>query len=881
MNTEILFSESDWGSFSEDGYSCEELEENDSNYGGQAQSILSSMEDSIRKIDDFLFSERGFMTGDIVCSITNPSGQMGKVVNVNMLVDLENVHGYTIKDVNSKKLLKIRLISAGDYVIHGPWLGTVDKVVDRVTILFDDGTKYEVMATDRDMFIPISPSIIEDSQFPYYPGQRVQVKVSPVSKPARWFCSTWKGTRNEGTIHAVEAGLVYVSWFASLAVSDPNSPPSSLQDSKNLTLLSCFPHEFWRVGDWCMYPFLNGKEDTRYGLLKVSEPYGGCRKLCTRTDGRDRIMDCNEMFAISRTETKVDVLWQDGTCSLGLDSKSLIPVNTVNAHEFWPNQFVLEMACSESPHLSKDQRWGVVRGMDSTERTVSVMWRTSATNEDTDVKGDLSVEILSTYELLEHPDYSYCLSDIVFRVETKTCVGHAKNCCGDQNMCPSICYLSSFGYVTGLDDGSVKVRWANGTTSKVAPYEILRVQKPWSTNLVQYEEHFEEFDHNRVGLDKKSFHWNGKDWLGVYGVDVECKGYPWGLSLSQRAIGVFTNIAAYLLATLGSPSLSSSMSSVDTSESGNEFNIAGDEDIQESQTNCTKQPLVVDGLQIEVTHEDSDVFKFPSDSAKPGVFRQFDAVSDCSDHHFADVSYSGLHQVNGGWLKKVQQEWSILQKDLPESIYVRFYVERMDLLRVAIVGAHGTPYQDGLFFFDIFLPTGYPHEAPLVHYNSGGLRLNPNLYESGKVCLSLLNTWTGSGNEIWNPRNSTILQVLLSLQALVLNEKPYFNEAGYDRQVGSAVGEKNSVSYNENAFLVTCNSMLYTLRKPPMQFEALVEEHFRRRSPFILAACKAYIKGNENESSTGFKIMLGKLLPTLIQAFADKGIDCSRFVESE
>lgn len=102
-----------------------------------------------------------------------------------------------------------------------------------------------------------------------------------------------------------------------------------------------------------------------------------------------------------------------------------------------------------------------------------------------------------------------------------------------------------------------------------------------------------------------------------------------------------------------------------------------------------------------------------------------------------------------------------------------------------------------------------------MHYISGGLRVNPNLYESGKVCLSLLNTWTGSGSEVWNPGSSTILQVLLSLQALVLNEKPYYNEAGYDAQLGRAEGERNSASYNENAFLVTCKSMMYLLSKPP------------------------------------------------------------------
>jgi ubiquitin-conjugating enzyme E2 O len=89
------------------------------------------------------------------------------------------------------------------------------------------------------------------------------------------------------------------------------------------------------------------------------------------------------------------------------------------------------------------------------------------------------------------------------------------------------------------------------------------------------------------------------------------------------------------------------------------------------------------------------------------------------------------------------------------------------------------------------------------------------LYESGKVCLSLLKTWAGTGNEVWNPESSTVLQLLLSLQALVLNEKPYFNEAGYDKFVGKADGEKNSITYNENAFLLSCKSMMYVLQKPP------------------------------------------------------------------
>lgn len=37
----------------------------------------------------------------------------------------------------------------------------------------------------------------------------------------------------------------------------------------------------------------------------------------------------------------------------------------------------------------------------------------------------------------------------------------------------------------------------------------------------------------------------------------------------------------------------------------------------------------------------------------------------------------------------------------------------MDLLRAVIVGAYGTPYQDGLFFFDFHLPSEYPIVPPV------------------------------------------------------------------------------------------------------------------------------------------------------------------------
>ncbi|KAL5203329.1 hypothetical protein ABZP36_014281 [Zizania latifolia] len=223
-------------------------------------------------------------------------------------------------------------------------------------------------------------------------------------------------------------------------------------------------------------------------------------------------------------------------------------------------------------------------------------------------------------------------------------------------------------------------------------------------------------------------------------------------------------------------------------------------------------------------------------------FKQFDTVEDFSDHHYANEP---VGKTGKEWTKRIQHDWKLLEKDLPASIYVRVSENRMDLLRAVIIGPPGTPYHDGLFFFDAQFTSTYPATPPVVHYHSGGLRLNPNLYECGKVCLSLLGTWAGSGCEKWNSAHSNMLQVLISIQALVLNEKPYFNEPGYENYANTDSGQKSAMEYNDNTFQLSCRTMLYSLRRSPKHFEAIVAGHFRERGRAILSACKYYMEGHK------------------------------------
>ncbi|TVU48868.1 hypothetical protein EJB05_00149, partial [Eragrostis curvula] len=215
-------------------------------------------------------------------------------------------------------------------------------------------------------------------------------------------------------------------------------------------------------------------------------------------------------------------------------------------------------------------------------------------------------------------------------------------------------------------------------------------------------------------------------------------------------------------------------------------------------------------------------------------FPHFDVQESPPDHHYLN---NMMEQGNGGgtkWIKRVQKEWKVLEDNLPDTIYVQAFEERMDLLREVMVGTSGTPYQDGLFFFDLQLsPSSYPDSPPLVSYRSYGLRLNPNLYESGTVCLSLLNTFGGEGAELWSPTTSTVLQVVVSIQGLVLTTQPYYNEAGYASQVGTTQGRRNELPYNENAYLLTLQTMLHLLRRPPAGFETFIREHFRLRGQHV------------------------------------------------
>ncbi|PWA66179.1 ubiquitin-conjugating enzyme 25 [Artemisia annua] len=299
----------------------------------------------------------------------------------------------------------------------------------------------------------------------------------------------------------------------------------------------------------------------------------------------------------------------------------------------------------------------------------------------------------------------------------------------------------------------------------------------------------------------------------------------------------------------------------------------------------TRAPKVLCRYKL-VKAGDDDMFSPSGGSSSDNRLDQMDHWSLHLSFDEVSMKYRNFSKFDiptNEWTKTIQREWKILKKDLPDTIYVRVYESRIDLLRAVIKGAKGTPYHDGLFFFDIHFPQNYPDEPPKVYYHSGGLRINPNLYKNGKVCLSLLNTWYGADNERWIPGESTMLQVLVSIQGLILNEKPYFNEPGYEKTRGSHHGENQSSQYNEYTLIYSLTTMVYTMKKPPKNFEDLVIGYFRDHAHRILSTCKAYSKGvrfgcaidsgDEETASEWFKSYVERYMKTLIAAFKEVGAE--------
>lgn len=152
--------------------------------------------------------------------------------------------------------------------------------------------------------------------------------------------------------------------------------------------------------------------------------------------------------------------------------------------------------------------------------------------------------------------------------------------------------------------------------------------------------------------------------------------------------------------------------------------------------------------------------------------------------NFSSIRHNNWDPLNADWkdsagpshtcIARIKRDLSQVFTDPLPGIFVVPDDDDLSRIHALITGPDDTPYEGGFFYFFLRVPPDYPLKPPRVRLmttGGGKVRFNPNLYANGKVCLSILGTWSGPA---WSPTQS-ISSVLMSIQSL-LSEEPYHNE---------------------------------------------------------------------------------------------------------
>ncbi|XP_074623085.1 ubiquitin-conjugating enzyme E2 Z-like isoform X1 [Acropora palmata] len=174
-------------------------------------------------------------------------------------------------------------------------------------------------------------------------------------------------------------------------------------------------------------------------------------------------------------------------------------------------------------------------------------------------------------------------------------------------------------------------------------------------------------------------------------------------------------------------------------------------------------------------------------------------------------------------------------------------------IHALITGPFDTPYEGGFYYFLIRCPPDYPIRPPrvkLMTTGGGQVRFNPNLYRNGKVCLSILGTWSGPA---WSPAQS-LSSVLISIQSL-LNEKPYHNEPGFEQERQAGDSKRYNECIQHESLRVAVCDMLEGKLKCPSALRDVMEKSFPEFYDYYLSVINdgSHLNGQSMQDPFGEK----------------------------
>ena len=516
-------------------------------------------------------------------------------------------------------------------------------------------------------------------------------------------------------------------------------------------------------------------------------------------------------FLVRSTSTKVYVQWQNGTITEE-SAINLIPYLNLDDHDVWPGEII----SVKSEEITNDEglielkKVGVVQAVNAPERIARIRW---FSNPSVSIFKDQTSVLLSGANLGQISDEESCLPlfDIMAYSALSKRLGDlvvlAPNSPSQAfHTAITLSESSQNGYVPPLPD----LRHTDPTPD---PQNILsNTEVRWFGEVVDLRldgelvvrlgalDHVEDI---QMPIQRVTVAIGGDD---PDEIDSENRGmisiYPSSSDASEDSRMQSKDAEDVIEETFY--------------EGGERLDVDGDEndwmtdasDIEELETTDSIQENGTNVNQVEIQSKETEVeaeaetkikeellrlranspphnslpptlstesgLNFSTHPSMPPQFEVLDGIPD--SHHFI----ASLTSSSASFLRQLRREHNVLLSSLPEGIWVRTWSGRLDLLQVLILGPQGTPYALAPFLFDFHLMPDYPSTPPQAYFHSWTNnigRINPNLYEDGNICLSILGTWhQKEAGEGWNKGSSNLMQVLVSLQGLVLVEQPYYSK---------------------------------------------------------------------------------------------------------
>ncbi|KAK7064351.1 isocitrate lyase [Favolaschia claudopus] len=808
---------------------------------------------------ELLLVDRTFHPGD-VCKRSIDHMQSGVIVHASVngrcehVVSGERLEGWTTLDELSDRTYA----EVGDFVAYDNWIGQVIELFDEVLVEISSGqiirmpelgSRFSVGEKGPDI-LP-QPTSTVHSLFGFLLGNN---RPSP-------------GDTCVDVVHSVYA----INWLALSQALDPEDAATRRRpqqfwtgtDMSKLTLIRSLSDLEMRVGDRVTF-----KDESKVpGTTHGTEP--GPRVVI-------------KVFTVTETQTFCHVLWQDGTKET-IRSTDLIPYVNPDEYDCWPGDWVIWNGEDE-------KRAVIIQSVNSAHRIASVLIPDTGKIElvpllELDPHGiSDTVAALETRSeglgvrrgdfVFVHPEGQTNGSRVIARVprigEVEPWVrdapfidgqlaGFRKEMSemgadiarrrGAENLVEARILRPSadsemlwLGEVTDINlDGTAELTHPNGT---VKSYPLQRLTKLYD-GLDQLEDDVWEEESEHPGLHEEHPMWtiqesgawdspsdSGDDWPSDTDEQRSQSSAAEAPLVNGNGNGsVWPDVALAPLEVVSGLLSSTLLSSIHGGHDGPDTpKPAPTTDLIIPTTSETERPVSPD--VPKVVADDVPTAESPDnagDGDSESSLKRFEIQPSAPvDHAYYDTIPA---QPKNSFLARLAKEYRALSSSLPDSILIRAYEDRTDLLRSLIIGPENTPYEDCPFVIDWMLDSNFPHTPPQAHFLSwtnGNGRVNPNLYEEGKVCLSILGTWQGDQNEVWNPARSSLLQAFVSIQGLVLVKEPWFCEPAYEKLRGTPDGIVNSRLYNEKAFVLSRGFVRRALELPPGGLESEIDWLYRR-----------------------------------------------------